>query len=414
MAAAALATVLALPALPLHAGNGYFTHGFGPANKAMAGAGVALPTTSMGAAINPALMAHVGNRLDAGAALFKPVRGFSADPGAPMPVGTYEKDDDLIVIPHFGWNKMLDGDRAIGVSVGGNGVSTEYDVPVFGGFNNPSGTASVPTGAEFAQVFAVLNYAHRVTPEHTLGVGPVLAAQRFRVDGLQPFQGVSLHPDSVTNKEYDYAYGGGLKLGWYWTPQEWLSLGASYQSRLYMTEFDKYKGLLAEEGDFDTPPIMQAGFAIKPDPAWTVAVDVQRLLFSDIKAVSNRNDVAMPPPVLLGSEGGLGFGWRDMTLYKLGVQWQAAPAWTWRAGYSIGNQIIPGNQALLNILAPGVVRQHVTGGLSWTMNDKHEFSLAAAYVPEERVQFTNPNTNPQTGTIQMHQYDLELSWSYRF
>ena len=53
-----------------YATNGYFTNGFSIESKALAGAGVALPQGALDAAINPALMAFVGNRLDVGLVIF--------------------------------------------------------------------------------------------------------------------------------------------------------------------------------------------------------------------------------------------------------------------------------------------------------------------------------------------------------
>ncbi|MBF0160183.1 MAG: outer membrane protein transport protein [Magnetococcales bacterium] len=417
-----LLAITMLSAVPVYASNGYFSHGFGTANKAMAGAGVAVPTDSMATAINPALMAHVGNRMDMGVSVFAPVRGFTADtpsatpPGVPfIPTGTYEKDDDFFLIPHFGWNKMLDSTSSFGVSVGGNGgMNTEYNIPVFGNFA-PPGMTTAPTSIDLSQMFVGITYANRITPEHTLGIAPVLAGQRISVKGLQPFMGLSSHPDSVTNNGYNYSYGGGLKLGWYWTPNDIFAVGASYQSRLYMTPFDKYKGLFAEDGDFDIPPVIQFGIAVKPASAWTIALDVQKLMFSDIKSVANSNDVLLiPGTVALGPENGLGFGWKDMTVYKLGVQWQADDDWILRVGYSIANQVVPSKQALFNILAPATVTQHLTLGASWAVNANSSINVAASHAFDKRVYGSNPNTPFQTGSLDMYQNELEFSWSYRF
>ena len=59
-------------AAPVFATNGYFAHGYGTKNKALAGAGVALPQDAMIAATNPAGMVWVGERLDVGLAIFSP------------------------------------------------------------------------------------------------------------------------------------------------------------------------------------------------------------------------------------------------------------------------------------------------------------------------------------------------------
>lgn len=60
-----------------HATNGYFAHGYGTKNKALAGGGAALPQDAMIAATNPAGMVWVGDRMDLGAAIFSPLREYT-------------------------------------------------------------------------------------------------------------------------------------------------------------------------------------------------------------------------------------------------------------------------------------------------------------------------------------------------
>lgn len=57
--------------------NGYFMHGTGTKAKALAGAGVAFPQDSMAPASNPAALAFVGKRFDAGLAIFSPAREYT-------------------------------------------------------------------------------------------------------------------------------------------------------------------------------------------------------------------------------------------------------------------------------------------------------------------------------------------------
>lgn len=308
---------------------------------------------------------------------------------------------------------MLDNTQSLGVSVGGNGgMNTDYPIAVFGNFAAP-GVATAPTSIDMMQVFIGLNYARKFTPNHALGIAPVLAVQRVKIEGLEPFKAFSSTPNAVTNNGYDYSYGGGVELGWHWIVNNEFSFGASYRSRLIMTPFDRYKGLFAESGHFDIPPILQAGVAFKPQQDVVVALDVQHIFFGDIKAISNNNGVAITPGSL-GTDHGLGFGWDDMTVYKMGIQWQANKDWTLRAGYSIANEVIPNQQALFNVLAPATVTQHLALGLSWAWDAKSSLNLAATHAFDKRVHGSNPNTPFQTGSLDMYQNELEISWSYRF
>lgn len=404
------------------ASNGYFSHGFGSASKAMAGAGTALPLDTMGTAINPALMPFVGNRLDLGVALFFPDRGFVADTPSATPMGVpfitpgeYESGVDIFAIPHLGYNRMLDSETSLGISIGGNGgMNTEYDAAVFGNFA-PPGMTSSPTGIDLMQMFVGVTLAKKLSPYSSIGIAPILAVQSLETQGLEPFAGLSLHPEHVTNQGHDLSIGGGVRVGWYGEVNDRLSLGVSYQTRLYMTPFEDYEGLLAEEGDFDIPPIFNVGLAFKVNPSLTLLFDVQEIMFSKIRSLSNANNVLMMPgTVVMGNDGGMGFGWQDMTVYKMGVQWQADDKWTLRAGFSTADQVLPNSQALFNTLAPATVRKHATFGFTYQYDKHHAINFAAMHAFDEKVPGTNPNTPFQTGHLQMHQTEVELSWSWTF
>ena len=71
----------------LHATNGYFAHGFGVKEKAMAGAGVAYSVDALAAGTNPAGMVGQGNRQDIGGAIFSPMRSYTSTGSPSAPVG---------------------------------------------------------------------------------------------------------------------------------------------------------------------------------------------------------------------------------------------------------------------------------------------------------------------------------------
>jgi long-chain fatty acid transport protein len=403
--------------------NGYSPTGFGTANKGLGGAGVALPQDALAGATNPAGMLYVGNRFDLGAAIFAPDRGFTADnnaapvpPPPSVPPGTYDSRNDYFLIPHFGWNKQIDEVSSIGVLVGANGgMNTEYGSAIWSNFNNPAGTASSPTGVDFSQLFLGVPYARKLNEQHTVGIMPIVAVQRFKAEGLEPFQGLSVDPTKVTNNGHDYSWGYGIRVGWLGQLTDRLALGASAQSRLYMTEFDDYAGLFAEQGDFDVPPTVTAGLSFKATPEVTLVLDWQRIFYSDVKALSNPNDAPVGPDNLLGADHGLGFGWNDIDIIKLGVQWEYNPKLTLRAGVSHADQLFDNGESLFNVLAPATVRTHASLGMTYRLDKSSAISLAYTRAFEEKIKGQNPNfTGPQTGSVQMDQHELEISWSWLF
>ncbi len=409
--------------------NGYWSHGYGPKSKSIAGACVAMAFGAMCTASNPGSLVNVGNRIEAGAALFLPRRGFNADnnastvppPNGPasIPSGNYESSNDFFLIPHFAYNRMINENLSLGVTIGGNGgMNTEYDKPVFVNFGNPmmpSSVASSPTGINLMQGFIGLPLSYKINAQHSIGIAPIIAIQSFEAKGLQPFTSFSVAPDAVTNRGRDMSYGGGIRIGWLGQITPELNIGASYQSKLWMSKFDKYKGLFAEQGSFDIPPNYDLGFSYKLTPAVTFAFDYQRIQFEDVKTLGNASDlIFMPGSTLLGTNDGLGFGWKNMDIYKFGVQWEYSPEWSFRAGFSYANDIVPESQALFNTLAPGVVTRHYTAGFTKKLDSKNEFSAAVMYAPKETVRGTNPNTGPQTGNIYMDQWEIEVGWAMRF
>ena len=418
---AALPLLLAVAGVPTaQATNGYSPTGFGTASKGLAGAGAALPQDSLAAATNPAGMALVGHRLDVGAAVFNPDRGFTANAdAAPPPVpsippGDYDSKNDVFLIPHFGWNRPLGDGASVGVSVSGNGgMNTEYDAAVWQRFAAP-GVASEPTGVDFAQVFLGVTYATQLDNGMALGIMPIVAVQRFKAEGLEPFRGFSVSPTKVTNNGYDYSWGYGVRVGWLGRLSDSLTLGASYQSRLYMDEFDDYEGLFAEQGDFDVPSTWVLGLSYMPAPDVAVVLDWQRINYSEVDSLGNPNDVALTPGRFLGADGGLGFGWHDIDIVKLGVQWDYDAAWTFRAGVSHADKLFRDGNSLFNVLSPATIRTHGSLGLTWRPDASNAISVAYTRAFEEEISGRNPNTGPQSGFVEMDQHELEVSWGLRF
>jgi long-chain fatty acid transport protein len=422
-----LVSSIILPGIS-QATNGYWAHGYGPKSKSIAGACVAMSFGAMCAASNPASLAIAGNRLELGAALFIPERGFTANDDAlppsetgprSIPPGRYESENDLFLIPYGAYNKMLDDDSSIGVAIGGNGgMNTQYDSPIFENFanpNDPSTTPSSTTGIDLSQLFAGITYSRKISERHSFGITPIFAVQSFEATGLQPFTSFSAHPDKVTDNGKDYAYGAGLKIGWLWRVNKHLNLAASYQSEILMSDFNDYKGLFADEGNFNVPQNYDVGFSYKINSDITFVFDFQHIDYASVSAMGNASDLVFTPgSIQLGTKDGLGYGWEDMDIVKLGLQWQFKPSLTLRAGYSHASDIFPESQALFNILSPAVIKEHYTFGFGKQIGSKNEINVAFMYAPNEKVSGLNPNTGPQTGFVEMEEWEIEVGWGRRF
>jgi len=411
---AAVMTAGLLVANDANATNGYFSHAYSIKNKGMAGAGVAAPLDAMVPSTNPAGLTEVGNRLDLGLALFNPNRKYNVDrAGGFLAQGTVESDSEYFLIPNIGLSKQLNNKTAIGIAMYGNGgMNTDYPASTFYG--------SSPTGVDLMQVFIAPTLAAKLSPTSSIGVTPIFAAQFFEAKGLQFFGGppngpynYSANNTKLTNNGHDTSMGFGGRVGYLGKLTEQISIGLSYQTKIYMEELDDYAGLFAEQGDFDIPSNWTAGFAYMPTPEVTVAVDVQRIYYSGVRSINN----PLLPNLgnsLLGNDDGAGFAWDDMTVFKIGLQWARSEQWTYRFGYSYGDQPIPSSDVLFNILAPGVIKQHASFGFTYTFANQSELDFALTYAFEEDVSGVNPLTGFENITLTMNQWEVGLGYSWKF
>ncbi|MGC2855752.1 OmpP1/FadL family transporter [Novispirillum sp. DQ9] len=413
VAAAALVAAGVAFAAPAWATNGYFSHGQGPKSQGMAGAGTAMEVSPIASAMNPALGQKAGNIAGGCAEVFMPERD------ATLGGTKYESDNTFFAIPCAGVNTRLDDRSSLGLTLIGNGgMNTDYDpIPAFG----TSGA-----GVDLAQAMIGINYAREVGGGLSLGVMPMLAYQRFKATGLENFTGPagtpfqrSLSPDRVTNNGYDGSWGYGVRLGALWEVNDMVSFGAAYKSRTYMTRFDKYEGLFAERGDFDIPPSVRAGVAVKPVPEVTVALDYERIFYGDVKSISNTGAAGQggcftSPGALLGTDEGCGFGWQDMDVWRIGVEWQATPQLALRTGYSVNSGFADGQEVAFNILAPATIKQHASVGLTYAFNPTWGLSAAYTRAFSESLSGNSPTLGGAPVTLRMDQHIGSVGVSYRW
>ena len=369
---AAIAAAFA-PGMAL-ATDGYFQDGYGMKANGMGGVGIALPQDALAPATNPAGLTMVGDRLDVGATLFRPVRGAEVVGNGAGLSGSYDGNDKAdFVIPEFGYSKMLNPDLAVGVAVYGNGgMNTTYKPSPFAAFGGTS-----PTGVDLTQLFISPTVAYKLNPNNSIGLALNLAYQQFGLSGLatSAFAGFSSNPANFSDRGKDSASGWGVRIGWTGQITPTVTLGATYQSKTKMGKFDNYSGLFANQGEFDIPENYGLGIAVKTTPRLTLAADVVQINYSKIAAVGDPIDGLFGGSTF-GSTNGPGFGWRDVTVLKLGASYAYSDRLTLRGGFQTLTQPIPANQTLFNILAPGVVENQVSLGATWALSDKSEVTVA--------------------------------------
>ena len=457
-------TTLAVVAGLLLAGNafatnGYFTHGTGTKNKSMAG--IALPEDAIDVANNPAVAPFVGDQFVVGAALFSPIRKYSTTQsqangmcfpsGCAITIGpnNITSDSEYFIIPHIAKSWQIDETSAWALAFyGRGGMNTDWKGgtatfdpdgpgPEFGPMTFPGTYGAGDAGVDFNQAFLDIAWAKRVNERVSLGIAGVLVAQWFEAKGVATFApltetyargllegGVPGNPTALSNNGHDWAYGAGLKVGLHAALSDRVDFGIMYQSKIWMTEFDDYADLFAEQGDMDIPPDLKIGLTFKANDKTALSFDIEHIWYSDIASVGNPIALLFNCPTAgrggtdlstcLGGNNGGGFGWDDMTVFKLGLRYKAGEDWTWRFGYSYGEQPIPNTEMSFNILAPGVMESHITAGFTLERTKGRQFNMAAMFAPS--VSVTGPqNFDPsQNVTFKMYQWELEASYSWRF
>jgi len=272
--AIAVSSLLASPVV--NATNGYFMHGASTKEKGMAGAGVAFSQDSLASATNPAGMAFVGERLDFGLSVFSPsprsftVTGAPVGPNPPpgpntfinaAPGTEYESDSDFFFIPNIGYNWQIDDTTTVGVAIYGNGgMNTDYPAAATPGGGGTFGGGN--TGINLEQAFFNLSIANKLSEKHAIGASILLVGQKFSAEGLSNFGMMSVDAANLSSGEDDTAIGVGLKFGYQGEVSEGVRVGVSYQSKVKMSDFDKYAGLFVNGGNFDSPASYTIGVAI--------------------------------------------------------------------------------------------------------------------------------------------------------
>jgi long-chain fatty acid transport protein len=357
------------------------------------------------------------SRFDVGGELFLPEAGAAHD-SATLGRSNEVSKADTFLIPSMG-GVFKAGNIALGVAAIGAGLATNYNQNVSKGgalgsyFFNFNGLASDEVGVSLIQMQIVPAAAFRFSEHHTIGFGMAMAAQVFRAYGLEAFVdlGFASNNEALTNRGSDWSYGLGWRLGWlseYFDGK--LAFGANYNAKVNMSEFNRYSSLFAQGGDFDIPENYAVGATLKPVDNFHVVMEVGRINYSDVPSVGNPGPNVSDPadfnPLCpgpdpdickLGGELGLGFGWRDQTVYKIGFNWEANANHAFRFGWNHAESPVPKDQILFNLLAPGIVEDTLTLGYTYVTGKDFVTKFLGADKGELTLHYSHGFKNEEFG-----------------
>ena len=439
-----VALAAALP-FAAQATDGYFANGYGMKSLGMGGAASAVAMEPFSGAVNPGTAAFLDNQWQLGVSWFSPHRNASRSGSGPANIDGYvDSGSTNFFIPEFGINWKYSPNLALGLTVYGNGgMNTDYPggqitaqsaCSQFRGgqgapYNLLCGSGSL--GVDLMQLIFAPYASWQFTKGHAVGIAPLIAYQRFAAEGLQAFDnpGFSSSSGNVTNNGHDNSWGAGVRIGYMGQFTEQFAVAATYSTKISMGDFGKYKGLFAQGGGFDIPSSFTIGVAVRPVAPLLVAVDFQRIFYDDVPSVNNPSawiGFGPPPPTgggqrqyCLGADSGAGFGWQNVDVWKIGVQYDINEKLTIRGGYNHSDNPIRPKDVTINILAPGVVQSQWTAGATWRIDNVSEITGAFMYAQNNSVTGTSllagfglPQTT--TETIAMKQYQFGLAYNRKF
>lgn len=399
--------LLAISSQSAFATNGMSAHGFGTTQKAMGGAAVAGSDNAMNAATNPASMSFGEDNWTVGMEIFQPDRNASDSAGTAFN-GNQTKS---FVVPEAAYQRKLNDKHSVGVAVYGNGgMNVDYDKAIFSMVNKKA-------KQDLSQLFIAPSWSMKLNDKHSVGASLNIGYQRLNVEGVDAFAGISSSAGNLTDRGYDSSTGVGATVGWQGQVLPDVKMGAAYRTRTYMSKFDKYKGLLAEQGDLDVPAQVTVGVSIQATPKTTVAADVQHIYYSDVKSIGNKNNTATG--VQLGTDNGAGYGWDDQTTLKIGVKHQLKQNVALMAGYNHGNSPISESETAFNILAPATVEDHVTLGAEWSNTKKSKWTAYYMHAFENEIKGdgsagSRTNGGATVADIKMKQNAVGIAYSVKF
>ncbi len=377
-----------------YATNGMAPIGVGQIHKAMGGAAAANPQNTMSLGTNPAAASFIDDGFDVGSEIFVPNR--KADFGAALG-GVYDANNKkAFLVPEGGYKKTLANGLSFGVAVYGNGgMNTDYK-PGFPNPNAPPGTTEA--GINFAQVFISPTISKKINDNHSVGLSVNLVAQQFESKGL-------ITPGRSGK---DNATGVGATIGYLGKISPTAMLGISHRFKTTMGGFDKNAPLFngatssnpgvtpgtVTNGQMDVPGATTIGMSFDISPKTRVAVDVQRIYYSQVKAIND------------------GFRWDDQDIIKLGVKHQLNNKVALMAGFNYGESVVDPLAAGFNIIAPAVTESHLSLGAEIALKKNSSLSVVYMHAFENKVK--GPIGGGNSVELSMYQDSLGIGYSRKF
>ncbi len=440
-----LTACLLFSSFAVFAQAGHIMQGVGAVNMSMGGAATAQPLSIEGALQwNPATLSDFNGKIlsiSVGGFFSSPElssTGYEFDGATGMPTGNVvsgltEDDRGMSIMPamSFVWgeegSKHTFGVSAFGIS--GFGVTFPEQPLNENPINNmqPFGFGHIESDYMLLQIgFA---YSYQISEKFSIGLQPT-----FNYSALE----LAPNPVAVPSQTLGYpvtdkasALGFGGQVGVFYDSGGILKLGASYKTKQYFGEFDfdqKYvDGSAAPNVSFkmNYPAILSVGMGLSGGK-FDFALDYRYVDYENTEGFAESGWQIAESGDFAGFPTGAvnGFGWKNMSILSVGLQYQATEKLPIRIGYTYSSNPIEDELAFYSIPATAVIENAAQIGLGYTINDKIELNAVYHYgfrgdgasgnllnpTPDVLGGPWNANTNP-LGTVPGTSVSYDMSTS---
>jgi long-chain fatty acid transport protein len=393
--------------------SGHVMQGVGAVNMSMGGAATAQPLDINGAMQwNPAAISAFDDKIvsfSLGAFFSSPELSSSVPaglfgPGSPAVSGTTKDDRPASPMPALAyvWSKP-DSKHTFGVSafgISGFGVTfpQETNLPVDLATGNPNPNFD-PNNSNVINYPQALNGFGKIESDYMLlQVGFTYAyelSDKVSI-GIQPninYAALELEPNPVASPSQTLGYpvadkasaiGFGGQIGIFYDSHKMLKLGLSYKTKQVFSDFDfdqKYlDGSTAPNVKFkmNYPSILSFGLGLSGKKL-DFAADVRFVNYENAEGFAEKGWVIAESGPATGFPTGAvkGFGWKNMTIFSVGLQYKATEKMPIRIGYTNNSSPIQDELTFFSSPATAVINNAVQFGLGYKFNDK--FELNAVY-----------------------------------
>lgn len=258
----------------------------------------------------------------------------------------------------------------------------------------------------------------RISDHSVFSAGMVLASQRygtadlgFRTTANYHALSPSFEPAAYPRLFDDVSSGTGVRLGFSSLLLPRVGLNIGYRSRIDMEGLSSLRGVYADPAELDVPERVAVGLQFGLGDGHELHLSSERVMYSDVNAFPSR---FLPARFLslLGDSNSPEFDWRDLTMYKVGWNWQPSDDWSLRVEYSTRSQPLPTSGLLADALRPELADDSYIFSLSRRFGVGSELRLSAAYAPPEYA-FGGNVLGVVTDELDHDvEVDLSLNWSF--